>query len=127
METEKEESKEEEDVKISFLGTASMKPANYRGASAILVRSNQNYILLDCAEGSYGQMFDLFGKEAIDEAMRRLKCVYITHIHGDHQLGLLKIMQEKGKLMSEGETFYVVVPKSLIPWLEWHKEHNSRE
>jgi hypothetical protein len=36
------------------LGTSSMKPGNYRGASAIYYVHKQRGILMDCAEGSYG-------------------------------------------------------------------------
>ena len=37
-----------------FLGTASMKPGSYRGASAILVFNKRCGVLMDAAEGSYG-------------------------------------------------------------------------
>jgi len=39
---------------VLFLGTISMKPTMYRGASAIAVYKGGNGILMDCAEGSYG-------------------------------------------------------------------------
>jgi hypothetical protein len=81
---------------ILFLGTSSMKPGNYRGASAILYVNNQRGILMDCAEGSYGQLYDHLGdKKRVDDALLKLKVVFITHIHGDHQLGILKILQER--------------------------------
>mmetsp|Transcript_23024 Transcript_23024/g.35605 ORF Transcript_23024/g.35605 Transcript_23024/m.35605 type:complete len:232 (+) Transcript_23024:1114-1809(+) len=39
---------------IFFLGTVSMKPVQYRGASAIYYMQNGHGILMDTAEGSYG-------------------------------------------------------------------------
>ena len=43
-----------DEPQIFFLGTASMKPGQYRGASAIYVLCKGIGILMDCAEGSYG-------------------------------------------------------------------------
>jgi ribonuclease BN (tRNA processing enzyme) len=40
---------------------------------------------MDCAEGSYGQLYDHFGvKEKVDETLEKLRVVFITHMHGDH-------------------------------------------
>ena len=78
---------------ICFLGTSSMKPGKYRGASAILLYVNGKSLLMDCAEGSYGQIYDHFQeKSVIDKAIMDMKVIFITHIHGDHQLGAAKIM-----------------------------------
>ena len=41
------------DPQIFFLGTVSMKPSQYRNASAIYMLINGYGILMDCAEGSY--------------------------------------------------------------------------
>ena len=45
---------------ILFLGTISMKPTMYRSASAIYLFIKGHGILMDCAEGSYGQIYDHF-------------------------------------------------------------------
>ena len=45
---------------IMFLGTISMKPTMYRAASAICLFMRGFAILMDCAEGSYGQLYDHF-------------------------------------------------------------------
>lgn len=39
---------------IFFMGTASMKPGKFRGASAIYLLNRGHGVLMDCAEGSYG-------------------------------------------------------------------------
>ena len=55
---------------------------------------------MDCAEGSYGQLLDHFmSYEKVNEVLWKLRVVFITHIHGDHQLGIIKIMAERDKLV----------------------------
>ena len=79
-----------------------MKPTTYRGPSAILLFNNDHGLLMDAAEGSYGQICDHFKtKEAIDEVLLNTQFVFITHIHGDHQLGILKFMSERDLLHTE--------------------------
>jgi ribonuclease Z len=56
---------------------------------------------MDSAEGSYGQLWDHFGnKKAVDNVLLKTRVIFITHIHGDHQLGILKMMQERDILLS---------------------------
>jgi ribonuclease Z len=55
---------------------------------------------MDCAEGSYTQIMDHFGgnMDIVNEVILKTRIVFITHIHGDHQLGILKIMHERDLL-----------------------------
>ena len=70
---------------LLFLGTVSMKPSPYRNASAIYVFNKNSAILMDCAEGSYGQIYDHFGtKENVDKVLLKTRVIFITHLHGDH-------------------------------------------
>jgi hypothetical protein len=40
---------------------------------------------MDCAEGSYGQIFDHFQtQERTNDVLLKTNIVFITHIHGDH-------------------------------------------
>jgi ribonuclease BN (tRNA processing enzyme) len=62
-----------------------MKPGVMRGASAIYITYRKCGILMDCAEGSYGQLWDHLGtKPLVDEVLVNTRVVFITHIHGDH-------------------------------------------
>lgn len=75
---------------------------------------------MDCAEGSYGQLWDHFGcKERVDQVLMQTRAIFITHIHGDHQLGVLKIMQERDNLMNKdsSEKFYIVTPTPMLEWM----------
>ena len=98
-----------------------MKPTNYRGASAIYLFNKGHGILMDSAEGSYGQLWDHFGSKArVDQVLLRTRVVFITHIHGDHQLGVLKIMFERDRLLAKDSTddLYVVTPTPMLQWMQ---------
>lgn len=76
---------EDNDPQIFFLGTVSMKPSMYRNASAIYILLKGHGILMDCAEGSYSQLYDHFrSQEKVNEILIQTKLAFITHIHGDH-------------------------------------------
>lgn len=99
----------EDDPVIHFLGTGSMMPATYRNVSSISLLVNKRYnLLLDCGEGTYSQLVDTYGPKGIEEYLRHLRVIYITHIHPDHNIGVFKMLSERQQLeQSLGETFEV--------------------
>ena len=68
------------------------------------------------------QIWDHFGsKEYVDKVLLKTKVAFITHIHGDHQLGILKIMYERDQILEkfdENEKLYVVTPTPMMSWME---------
>ena len=117
---------------ILFLGTVSMKPSVYRGASSIYVFSGNSAVMMDCAEGSYGQMFDHFGsKDKVDKILLKTRVIFITHIHGDHQLGVLKVMFERDKLQQDlpqdkRTKLYIVTPTPMMKWMEEFRQDSLK-
>ena len=67
---------------VHILGTSSAIPAFSRHPSAQVVEFNDRYYLVDCGEGTQIQ----FQKYKIKYA--RLDGIFISHLHGDHFLGL---------------------------------------
>ena len=45
--------------------------------------SSSQSLLLDCGEGTFGQMCRHYGNH-VDEMLTKLSTVFISHIHADH-------------------------------------------
>lgn len=110
---------------LIFLGTASMKPGFYRNVSAILLKLGEtnSSILLDCGEGTFQQIYSHYGQQETDDILESLRVVFVTHKHGDHMLGLPKIIEMKDNLISarslnyENSKTYLIVPKNVLVWI----------
>jgi ribonuclease Z len=82
-------------LSVIFLGTAGSIPTPQRGLPAIAIRRKGELILFDCGEGTQRQMI-----QAGVGFHRRTK-VFITHMHGDHLLGLPGLFQTMSLLDRE--------------------------
>src|ERR1700749_3850688 len=69
------------DLSVFFAGTAGSIPTPRRGLPALLVRRGGDRLLFDCGEGTQRQLLRSVGLADVD-------CVFITHFHADHWLGL---------------------------------------
>lgn len=74
-------------LQIIFLGTAGSIPTLTRSLPAVAIKRNGEIILLDCGEGVQRQM--LKARLGFNKKMK----VFITHLHGDHILGLPGLLQ----------------------------------
>jgi ribonuclease Z len=69
------------DLSLFFAGTGGSVPSARRGLPAVLVRRGGDRLLFDCGEGTQRQLMRSVGLIDLD-------CVFITHFHADHWLGL---------------------------------------
>ncbi|XP_071712234.1 tRNase Z TRZ3, mitochondrial [Rutidosis leptorrhynchoides] len=110
-----------EDVEIVLLGTGSSQPSKYRNVSSIFINLfSKGSIMLDCGEGTLGQLKRRYGIEGADDAVRRLKCIWISHIHADHHTGLARILALRRDLL-KGTThapLIVIAPRNLKRFLD---------
>jgi ribonuclease Z len=98
-------------IRTTFLGTASAKPTKDRGFPGIAVTYEGNVYLFDCGEGTQRQMMK-FGVNIF-----RISSIFITHIHGDHTLGLPGLVRTLG-LNKRTEPLRIYVPKGYEKMLE---------
>ncbi len=75
------------DITLTFLGTSNAIPTAARNHPAIHLSYNGDNLLIDCGEGTQRQ----FKKANINPC--KLTHVLITHLHGDHVLGLPGLME----------------------------------
>lgn len=68
---------------VYILGSGSAIPTLERGCSSQLVNLRENYLLVDCGEGTQLQM----RKYKISSS--KIDHIFISHLHGDHYLGLI--------------------------------------
>ena len=90
------------DPRIIFFGTGSAEPSKYRGPSAILLElgdqddaGRDGGILLDCGEGTFGQLVRYFGYNGAIKRISSLKLIWISHRHADHIAGVLEILSRR--------------------------------
>lgn len=74
-------------MKLIFLGTSGSIPTIKRGLPAIALKRERELLLFDCAESTQRQM-----AHARISPMK-LDAIFITHLHGDHFLGLVGLVQ----------------------------------
>eukprot|EP00088_Acartia_fossae_P014124 TRINITY_DN1752_c0_g1_i12.p1 TRINITY_DN1752_c0_g1~~TRINITY_DN1752_c0_g1_i12.p1 ORF type:complete len:1018 (-),score=227.81 TRINITY_DN1752_c0_g1_i12:101-3154(-) len=97
---ERQESKKYPEV--TFLGTASALAGKYRNNTCILVEVKEDhFIIMDCGEGSLGQIFRIKGLEQTKRILKNLKAIYVSHQHADHHLGSIDILQAREKVFKE--------------------------
>ena len=74
-------------VRVTFLGTADQIPSVKRNHTGIFLTQMDENILIDCGEGMQRQ-FRIAGLNPC-----KITKILITHVHGDHVLGLSGILQ----------------------------------
>ncbi|KAJ0075247.1 hypothetical protein Patl1_34082 [Pistacia atlantica] len=110
-----------DDLEIVLLGTGSARPYEYRNVSSIYINLfSKGSLLLDCGEGTLGQLRRRYGVEGADSAVRNLRCIWISHIHADHQAGLARILALRHDLLKgvSHEPLLVVGPAQLKDFLD---------
>ncbi len=73
-------------MKLTILGNNSALPAYGRHPTAQLLEVNQQFHLIDCGEGTQMQL-QLYGLSPF-----KIRCIYISHLHGDHYFGLVGLL-----------------------------------
>src|SRR5215207_6589478 len=71
---------------ITTLGTGAALPARGRYPSAQLLNIHDRLYLVDCGEGTQERL------RQAEVNFNRIGCAFISHMHGDHYLGLMGLL-----------------------------------
>ncbi|WP_295648657.1 ribonuclease Z [uncultured Mucilaginibacter sp.] len=71
---------------VTILGSSSATPIYNRNPTAQALNINERLYLIDCGEGTQQQML------RFDVKSSRIDYIFISHLHGDHYLGLLGLL-----------------------------------
>lgn len=102
-------------LRVVFLGTAGSVPTPKRGLPAIMVQRLGERMLFDCGEGVQRQMM------RAKVGFQRITKVFITHMHGDHILGLPGFLQTMA-LLDRNRKLEVYGPPGIKRFHEAVKE-----
>ena len=120
---------------VTFLGTGASCPSKYRNVSSILLQTSATgNVMFDSGEGTLAQLYRHFGSSEGDKVLAKLHTIFISHIHGDHNLGIVsllrrraEILQQKPSQSSTGESAPTptrVVGPRKVGW--WLKDYSRR-
>ncbi|KAI9184122.1 hypothetical protein H9P43_003175 [Blastocladiella emersonii ATCC 22665] len=106
------------------LGTGSAIPSKFRNVSSTLVSTPAGPILMDCGEGTLGQLARLvpvdvsdapatalveFRHPTLQHLLDSLKLIFVSHLHADHHLGLTRLLA------------HTAHPVTIVgPWRLWN-------
>ncbi|MBM7636959.1 ribonuclease Z [Streptococcus saliviloxodontae] len=88
-------------MELQFLGTGAGQPAKQRNVSSLVLKllDEINEIwMFDCGEGTQRQILETTIKP------RKVKKIFITHLHGDHVLGLPGFLSTRAFQANEEQT-----------------------
>ncbi|HEY9046450.1 MAG TPA: ribonuclease Z [Ohtaekwangia sp.] len=72
--------------KVTILGSSGAMPAYGRHPTAQLIEIQNRHFMVDCGEGAQMQLMRL------DVSYHRINHIFISHLHGDHYLGLMGLI-----------------------------------
>lgn len=98
-------------LQVVFLGTAASIPTPNRSLPAIVIKREGELILLDCGEGAQKQMI------GAKIGFNRKTKIFITHMHGDHVLGLPGVLQTMS-LLGRDKPLEVYGPPGIKAFIE---------
>lgn len=98
-------------MKVTILGNNSALPAHGRFPTSQLVEIKSTSLLVDCGEGAQMRM-QQFGIRS-----SRIDYIFISHIHGDHYLGLVGFISSLS-LMGREKTLNIFCPAQIETYIK---------
>ncbi|HEY8929422.1 MAG TPA: ribonuclease Z [Mucilaginibacter sp.] len=91
---------------VTILGSSSATPIFNRNPTSQALNINERLYLIDCGEGTQQQML------RFDVKASRIDHIFISHIHGDHYLGIVGLISSM-HLNGRTRPLYIYCPEPL--------------
>ena len=95
-----------QNFELTILGCSSATPTSKRNPTAQLLNIAERFFLVDCGEATQIQLRKFKIK------FQRINHVFISHLHGDHYLGLLGLLSSM-HLLGRTEELHIYSPPEL--------------
>jgi ribonuclease Z len=92
--------------KLTIIGSGSAVPTVRRGVTSQYINFNERHILVDCGEGTQLQL------RRFKVKFQRIQFIFISHLHGDHYLGLVGLLSSMS-LLGRTKKLSIFCPKEL--------------
>lgn len=103
---------------VLILGSSSATPIYGRHPTAQLINVNEQLFLLDCGEGTQVRLIK-YGIRS-----NRIKHIFISHLHGDHYLGLIGLISSM-HLVGRKDELHIYGPPALKEIIDLHFLHSQ--
>lgn len=101
---------------LTILGCGSALPAKGRNPSSQLLRAGKYRILIDCGEGTQHRIREQRIK------LQGITHILISHMHGDHYLGLMGLLFSM-TLLGRKKEIFILGPPQVKEMIEMHLAH----
>ena len=98
-------------VRVHFLGTGASIPTKDRNLSSVVLRYNSELVMFDCGEGTQKQM------SIAGLSLAKKMKIFISHMHGDHVLGLSGLLQSMA-LLGREKQLDVYGPRGIMKFVD---------
>ncbi len=98
-------------IRVVFLGTSAAVPTLQRSLPAVVLQRGTELLMFDCGEGVQRQMMRV--KVGFHKDMK----IFISHLHGDHVLGLPGLLQTMA-LLNRQKKLAVYGPRGIARFIE---------
>lgn len=101
---------------LTILGSNAALPTSEKFSTAQVLNANERFFLIDCAEGTQIQL------RKYRVRLSRISHAFISHVHGDHFLGVFGLIATFG-LLGRKAPFHLFAPHALEEMLNIHWQY----
>jgi ribonuclease Z len=105
---------------VTILGSSSATPIFNRNPTSQVLNINERLYLIDCGEGTQQQML------RFDIKASRIDHIFISHLHGDHYLGLVGLLSSM-HLNGRKKALKLVCPEPLKEIIDLQLKYSDTE